>query len=42
MYCPPLTLDDELGPVEILMEASFDAATATENASWGAIKTLFK
>ncbi|MBN1825176.1 MAG: hypothetical protein JW958_02845 [Candidatus Eisenbacteria bacterium] len=43
MYCPPLLLEDSYGPCNILMDAEFDCqTTATEPASWGSIKALFK
>jgi len=42
-YCPPQTFGDQLGPVNILMDATFSCEeTSIEPASWGAIKTLFR
>ena len=42
-YCPPQTFTDQLGPVNLLMDATFSCEeTSTEPASWGAIKTLFR
>ncbi|MBM3321352.1 MAG: hypothetical protein FJY73_11820 [Candidatus Eisenbacteria bacterium] len=42
-YCPPQPLTDQLGFVNILMDATFSCEeTSIEPASWGAIKTLFR
>jgi len=43
-YCPPLYLADGLGNVQILMDAGFDCqgGTATEDASWSGVKSLFR
>ena len=42
-YCPPAYFADALGPIEFLMDAGFVCGgTATEEASWGEIKSLFQ
>ncbi|MBN1826174.1 MAG: hypothetical protein JW958_07905 [Candidatus Eisenbacteria bacterium] len=43
-YCPPQYLADGLGPSEGFIDASFDCQTgiATEPASWGEVKGLFR
>jgi hypothetical protein len=42
-YCPPQVWEDRLGPVNILMDATFSCGeTSIEQASWGAIKKLFR
>jgi len=41
--CPPSAFEDQAGPCNILMDATFSCEeTAIEPASWGAIKTLFR
>jgi hypothetical protein len=43
-YCPPLDFQDSHGPVQILMDASFEChpGTGTAESSWSAVKTLFR
>ncbi|MBM3319651.1 MAG: hypothetical protein FJY73_03130 [Candidatus Eisenbacteria bacterium] len=43
-YCPPLPFEDAHGPVQILMEASFECrpVIGTAESSWSAVKTLFR
>ncbi len=41
-YCPPLYFSDGIGPVDFMMDASWYSITATEDASWGDVKSLFK
>ena len=42
-YCPPQYLADGLGPSEGFVDSGFDCAgSATENASWGEVKGLFR
>jgi hypothetical protein len=43
-YCPPQYLADGQGPSEAFFDASFDCqmGSATENASWGEVKGLFR
>ncbi|MFH1279563.1 MAG: hypothetical protein ABIK65_14435 [Candidatus Eisenbacteria bacterium] len=41
--CPPIPIEDPLGPVDLMVEAGFDCqTTSTESASWGSIKGLFR
>ena len=43
VYCPPAAFADGVGYVDLMMDASFTCtATATEDASWGEIKSLFQ
>lgn len=43
-YCPPLPFEDAHGPVQILMDASFECrpVIGTAESSWSAVKTLFR
>jgi hypothetical protein len=42
-YCPPVGFADALGPVELIMEASFSCEpVATEDESWSGVKRLFR
>lgn len=42
--CPPTVFDDVLGPVDLMVKASFtcDPASASRSESWGGVKTLFR
>jgi hypothetical protein len=42
-YCPPSAFNDALGPVEIIMDASFTCEpVATEEESWSGVKKHFR
>ncbi len=42
-YCPPQYFGDAIGPVDIMMDAGWICGTnATEDASWGDVKSLFR
>jgi hypothetical protein len=41
--CPPAAMEDDAGPCNLLMDATFSCeTTAAEHASWGAVKSLFR
>ncbi len=43
LYCPPLEFTDDLGPTNLIVDAKFVcASSATENSSWGDVKSLFR
>lgn len=41
-YCPPAAFADGLGYTDMAVVAFFNCGTATEEASWGEIKSLFQ
>ena len=42
VYCPPAAFADGVGYTDLAMQAYFECGSATEDASWGEIKSLFQ